>query len=733
MKWTSSALLMAAVVMMGAPRLQSQSTGPDVIVGGLYDLANFASVGAVDAFSVGTESCNVGTQPLLWQSNNPNHPVIAQNLYRLRNGRFEQVGMSWLKHGFTALANSLCNTCQNPGTGALLGVNCSDPYSAGLNGGQGPLGPRHQVNAATGAFIYPPASPSYSGSIARRLQVAHADLDPALNAGALYFVEGQYVTPDDAAAGNKNNNASHRRVVFTGGGTNYDIGFAPGSTTVRTEPAIRAWQTAEPDVQIQTVDIPNDGRVYVAMKALPLGGAMRRFEFAVFNLSSDRGISSFSVALPGSAVAGGLYFHDVNYHSGELQNGTDWTPSALPGSVSWTCTQTVAQNVNANAIRWSTMYNFAFETDVIPGVATLGLFKTGTPTSVQVPQFSIPVAAWMNNQPNSTHRLNGLENNPFSGPIQASANGGQTATYTMSSALTNPAWDLAVSTLPGIANGFVTGNGQIINVNLTDPSLFFLNSGFQPSLLGAMPITFPLIAPPVTLTLTTQMAVLDATHPDGTSLSAACRLDIVPCTPGNIPITLGDDANQVVNFGTPNFCDLNTVSFAGTAYTRLFVNSNGSVTFLSGDDDFTPTIGDHNNTNRPRLAAYWTDLNPGVGGTIAATSNGAGVLTVSFSAIPTYGNPALVASANCVFDTVAGSCAITAYSPALTSTQETLVGFNPGGSATATAINWGTLVGSGLQSGPANRSLYRLVSGGPVVGFSSITFPTSSAASFIVN
>lgn len=733
MKWTRTQSVLSAWLLMGAACFVQAQTGPDVIVGALYDIENFSSVGAIDAFSIGTESCNVGTQPLLWQSQNPNHPVIAQNMYRLKNGRFEQVGMSWLKHGFTALALSLCNTCQNPGTGALLGVGCSDPYSAGLNGGQGPLGPRHQVNAATGAFIYPPASPAYSGSIARRLQVAHADLDPALNSGAVYFVEGQYVTPDDAAAGNKNNNASHRRVNVNGSGTNYDLSFTSGFSTVRTEPAIMAWQTAEPDVQVQIVDIPSDGRVYVAMKAIPLGGTQRRFEFAVFNLSSDRGISSFSVALPGGATAGNLYFHDVNYHSGELQNGTDWTSSATAGSVSWTCTQTFAQNVNANAIRWSTMYNFAFETDVVPGAITLGIFKPGSPSTMAVPAFNIPVPAWMYNQPRSTHRLNGLENNPFSGPIQVLASSGQIATYSMSSTAVSPLWDVAVSFLPGVANGFVTGAGQIININLADSALFFLNNAFQPSPLGPLPISLPITAPPVSLTISTQMAVLDPTHPDGTSLSAMCRLDVVPCIPGNVAISLGDDANQVVDFGTPNFCDVASVSFAGTAYTRCYVNSNGSVTFGSGDNDFTPSIADHNSSARPRLAAYWTDLNPGVGGTIAATSNGAGVLTVSFNAIPTFGNNAITASANCVFDTVAGSCAITNYSPALTSTQGTLVGFNPGGTATATAINWGSLVGSGLQTGPANRSLYRLVSAGPVVGFTSITFPSSTAASFIVN
>ena len=73
--------------------------GVDVIVGDLNGVANWGSVGDIAAFSVGTTSCNVGDEQLLWEAPNSNHPVIGQNMYHLKDGRFEQVGMSWLKHG----------------------------------------------------------------------------------------------------------------------------------------------------------------------------------------------------------------------------------------------------------------------------------------------------------------------------------------------------------------------------------------------------------------------------------------------------------------------------------------------------------------------------------------------------------------------------------------------------------------------------------------------------------
>ena len=78
-------------------------------------------------------------------------------------------------------------------------------------------------------------------------------------------------------------------------------------------------------------------------------------------------------------------FSDVDYHSGEPFSMTDWTPTTASTSVSW-ATQTFAQNANANALRWGTMFNYSFEADAPPVVSscqiTLGLFRAGGPNSV---------------------------------------------------------------------------------------------------------------------------------------------------------------------------------------------------------------------------------------------------------------------------------------------------------------------------------------------------------------
>ena len=66
-----------------------------------------------------------------------------------------------------------------------------------------------------------------------------------------------------------------------------------------------------------------------------------------------------------------------------------WTSTQTAGSLTWT-SETFAQNQNANAIRWGTLYNFRFDSDHPPQTAnaTIGFFKTGSPITVaiQAPQ-----------------------------------------------------------------------------------------------------------------------------------------------------------------------------------------------------------------------------------------------------------------------------------------------------------------------------------------------------------
>ena len=72
-----------------------------------------------------------------------------------------------------------------------------------------------------------------------------------------YFGEGQYVTQDDATAGNQNNNSSYREVSASGGGTAWTFGYI--GSTQRTLQAIRAWPLADPGATLVNVQMPSGG------------------------------------------------------------------------------------------------------------------------------------------------------------------------------------------------------------------------------------------------------------------------------------------------------------------------------------------------------------------------------------------------------------------------------------------------------------------------------------------
>jgi hypothetical protein len=366
-------------------------TGPDLVLQDITATQKWGQVGDIVAYSIGTEICNFGDQPGDWIADSTHHPVIAQNLYRLKDGRMEQLGQSWLKHGFAAINGSACGVpCQNPGTTIKLGVGCSDPYGSGLNGDQdgsggiGGLGPRSEVNGASGLFLWPYGDQGVSGdAIYKRLQVHVDDVTPAMNPGARYFFEGQYVTFDEAQAGNGANNPSYREAAV-----NPDLTFSFVGETQPTRDALMAWQDVDPTVALAAVEIPSDGTVRLATKVTDLGGGQFRYDYALHNINSDRSIQRFSVPVAPGVDITNVGFNDVDSHSGEPFELTDWSSTGLGanGWFTWS-TASFSANPNANALRWGTTYNFWFEADAPPSPANvrLKLFKPGTPGAVEIP------------------------------------------------------------------------------------------------------------------------------------------------------------------------------------------------------------------------------------------------------------------------------------------------------------------------------------------------------------
>ncbi len=372
------------------------SVGPDVIVSELRDsVRNYGSEDPdgngdrISAFSIGTVSCNIGDQSLDWVASTNQHPAIHQSMYRLKDNRFEQLGMGWIKHGFYALNESNCGlTClagpDPPGTSLFVG--CSDPYVADLNGNRSYMGPTWEINARTGFFPNSHTAASGTGAIANRLQVHNYDLDPALNAGAVYFVQGLYIHPDDAAAGNGNNNASYRKAIITRDPTvaNKYNGVLSGATQ-QMQSAIRAWKDTDPSVRETDVQVPGEGLFILAAKVTDLGTGFFHYEYALQNLNSDRCGGSFRIPIPEGVFVQNLGFHDVDYHDGEPWDGADWPVTVDVGKITWATTP-YGIDPGANALRWSTLYNFRFDANVGPAdtTITVGLFKPGLPPEVTI-------------------------------------------------------------------------------------------------------------------------------------------------------------------------------------------------------------------------------------------------------------------------------------------------------------------------------------------------------------
>ena len=391
--------------------------GPDIITGDIGSplgggLQVFGGSGTQVGLGVGTTICNAGNVPVdYFRLPDANHPVIPQNLYRMSGGsnnddRFEQIGQAWVKHAFGPSEDNDCGFgCTPPGNGTHLGVGCADTYLAEQNAFQddtdfGAMGSRAWINPFTGTFPVNPRPENHTGHVhtgtSHRLLVEENDLNTTMNPGATYYAEVQYLGPHEYAwcqthpgQCNMYNNASYRQYSVNG---TTSFTFAPVGTTVRMTPAINAWTGAtitpiEPEPGI-------DGRGFIAYKVTGPVAGVWHYEYAIYNMNLDRAIQFFTVPLGCGITVSNLGFHAPPNHPGFPNDGTlgdagfsnaAWSSTQTASALSWS-SQTFAQNQNANAIRWGTLYNFRFDADQPPQAtnAMIGFFKTGSPVLVGI-------------------------------------------------------------------------------------------------------------------------------------------------------------------------------------------------------------------------------------------------------------------------------------------------------------------------------------------------------------
>jgi hypothetical protein len=207
---------------------------------------------------------------------------------------------------------------------------------------------------------------------------------PAGYPGALFFATTNYLAADDSSAGNGLNNVSYRQInISMLGPASVSIGLVPGVATVRQKNALEAWRDAHADVVLQNYDVANDGRIVTACRVIPEAGQFR-YEYAIYNLNSQRAVGALRIPLGGATVSD-IDFHAVLSHSGEPYSNAPWTPAVSAAEIAWS-TESFGVNPNANAIRWDTTYNFRFVSPLAPtsGPVLVSLFEPGTPSDFVV-------------------------------------------------------------------------------------------------------------------------------------------------------------------------------------------------------------------------------------------------------------------------------------------------------------------------------------------------------------
>jgi hypothetical protein len=135
-----------------------------------------------------------------------------------------------------------------------------------------------------------------------------------------------------------------------------------------------------------------------------------------------------------------------------------------------------------------------------------------------------------------------------------------------------------------------------------------------------------------------QTVMIAPPTPSGLELSAATEVRVgasgAPRVPlGTSGLGLPNNGSAMLDFATEGFSSGNW-DFYGTSWTRLYVNSNGNITFGSGDTGAYEG-GVHMLQDEPRLAVLWDDLYPQAGHNVSysATSQ---TFTVSWDGVREY-------------------------------------------------------------------------------------------------
>ncbi|MEM9593190.1 MAG: hypothetical protein AAGD06_02945 [Acidobacteriota bacterium] len=382
------------------PRGCPSNWGPnDVALIDIGSVTQDTRSGGLVAITPSARLKNVGTTDVAWYSkfsgsnppyNNDQHPYLVWAMYRLMDGKIEQLAVSDIKHAFLTI-----NVNCDPGActdSHILGLGCEDVYSQGTNNSNNNLSHRFEVEAGPGLWDstgshfdqngngsqdHPPQNPD--SGFDHRMTVFESDLDQS---GATYLFEAWYLVRDDI---NIFNTMGYREVETNQSGSgNWSF---PTQTPLIEGPALDAWVDPDsPPAGTSNVKlvVPSEGHVQLAMRTTDLGNGQVRYEYALMNHDLDRQIDSFSIPLAGTVPT------DITFRDIDDVAGNDWQATVTAGSITWEipggALPTHDRHTGGPNLDWGMLYNFGFtaEAPAVNGAGTLGVAEAGTPSDLTI-------------------------------------------------------------------------------------------------------------------------------------------------------------------------------------------------------------------------------------------------------------------------------------------------------------------------------------------------------------
>jgi len=288
---------------------------------------------------------------------NAQHPFLVWNMYREIDGRFEQIGVSGVKHAFLTI-NVSCDI--NCGNNHILWPGCEDVYGTGNNDSGSDLGPRDGVEAFQGlwtespSFFDPDGDGSHvnssNGTDENRMVVAESDLGVA---GATYSISAWYLVRDDI---NIFNTMGYKAYNLQQSGSNW---FFQAQSALANGPASDQYVAPNSfDLSAGTASIrkliSGLGHITLAVKVNDLTNGQYRYNYMIENHDYDPKIASVSFPLTDSASLTDWVFADVDESA-----ANDWIVTRDNNVMT-------IQSTAGNEIDWGILYSFSFTTNAAP-------------------------------------------------------------------------------------------------------------------------------------------------------------------------------------------------------------------------------------------------------------------------------------------------------------------------------------------------------------------------------